>query len=105
MASELSRRDFLQRSSLLGAAALVSFALPVAERLALPPRAFADATLDDATLQAFADTIIPGRKIDKTESGASIHALAIAGVDPRRRAVEADALALSHDQRVGFDAL
>src|SRR5437764_15129296 len=105
MASELSRRDFLQRSSLLGAAALVSAALPVAERLALPPRAFADPTLDDATLQAFADTIIPCRKIDKTESGASIHPLPIAGVDPRPGPVEADALALSHDPRLGFAAL
>ena len=105
MASELSRRDFLQRSSLLGAAALVSAALPVAERLALPPRAAADPTLDDATLQAFADTIIPGRKVDKTESGASVHPLAIAGVDPQPGAVEADALALFHNPLVGFDAL
>ena len=103
--AEVSRRDFLQRTSVLGLAALVSSALPVAEHLALPPRAFADPTLDDATLQAFADTIIPGRKIDKTESGASIHPQAIAGVDPRPGAVEADALALSHDPRVGFDAL
>ncbi|MFL5894258.1 MAG: twin-arginine translocation signal domain-containing protein, partial [Thermoleophilaceae bacterium] len=61
VAVELSRRDFLQRTSVLGAAALVASALPVAERLAQPARASADPTLDDATLQAFADTIIPGR--------------------------------------------
>src|SRR5437763_7652877 len=105
MASELSRRDFLQRSSLLGAAALVSAALPVAERLALPPRAAADPTLDDATLQAFADTIIPGRKVDKTETGGTIHPKAIAGVDPDPGAVEADALRLFHNPLIGFDAL
>ena len=103
--AEVSRRDFLQRTSVLGLAALVSSALPVAERLALPPRAFADPTLDDATLQAFADTIIPGRKIDKTESGASIHPQAIAGVDPDPGAVEADTLRLFHDPLIGFDAL
>jgi hypothetical protein len=105
MATELSRRDFLQRSSVVGLAALVSSALPVAERLALPPRAAADPTLDDATLQAFADTIIPGRKIDRTQSGGSIHPKAIAGVDPQPGAVEADALHLFHDPRIGFDAL
>ena len=105
MDSDLSRRDFLQRTSLLGTAALIASALPVAERLALPPRAFADPTLDDATLQAFADTIIPGRKVDKTESGAQIHPMAIAGVDSLPGAVEADALKLFHDSLTGFDAL
>jgi hypothetical protein len=101
----LSRRDFLQRSSLLGAAALVSAALPVAEQLGLPQRAAADPTLDDATLQAFADTVIPGRRVDRTESGAEVHPKAIAGVDPQPGAVEADALAVFHSPLIGFDAL
>jgi hypothetical protein len=105
MNGDLSRRDFLQRGSLLGAAALVASALPVVERLALPTAASADPTLDDATLQAFADTIIPGRKVAKTESGASVHPQAIAGVDPQPGAVEADALILFHNPEVGFDAL
>jgi hypothetical protein len=105
MGSDLSRRDFLQRGSLLSVAALVASALPVAERLALPPLAHADPTLDDATLQAFADTIIPGRKVAKTESGAQIHPLAIAGVDSQPGAVEADVVKLFHHPLVGFDAL
>src|SRR3954449_5731175 len=105
VASELSRRDFLQRSSTLGAAALVASALPVAERLASTLAYAADPTLDDATLQAFADTIIPGRKATKTDLGDAIHPKAIAGVDPDPGAVEADALRLSHDPLIGFDAL
>jgi hypothetical protein len=105
MNGDLSRRDFIQRGSLLGAAALVASALPVVERLGLPAAAHADPTLDDATLQAFADTVIPGRKVAKTESGADVHPQAIAGVDPQPGAVEADALALFHHPEVGFDPL
>jgi hypothetical protein len=60
---------------------------------------------DDATLQAFADTIIPGRKASRTDLGDEIDPLAIAGVDPQPGAVEADALRLYHDPLVGFDAL
>src|SRR3954468_7660122 len=106
VAAELSRRDFLQRTSVLGAAALVASALPVAERLALPALArAADPTLDDATLQAFADTIIPGRKASKTDLGDAIHPQAIAGVDPDPGAGEADVLRLFHDPLIGFDAL
>jgi hypothetical protein len=59
----------------------------------------------DGTLQAFADTIIPGRKVEKTEQGNAIHAQAIAGVDPLPGAVETDALALYHHPLTGFDAL
>jgi hypothetical protein len=73
--------------------------------LIAPPDASAAPSLPDATLQAFADTIIPGRRVDRTESGASIDSLAIAGVDPLPGAVEADALALYHHPEVGFDAL
>src|SRR4051794_16053953 len=105
VAAELSRRDFLQRTSALGAAALVASALPVAERITASLAYAADPTLDDATLQAFADTIIPGRKAAKTDLGAAIHPQAIAGVDPDPGAVEADALRLFHDPLIGFDAL
>jgi hypothetical protein len=105
IAAELSRRDFLQRTSAMGAAALIASALPVAERIASTLAYAADPTLDDATLQAFADTIIPGRKASKTDLGDPIHPLAIAGVDPNPGAVEADVLRLFHDTLTGFDAL
>lgn len=105
VAGELSRRAFLQRTSALGVAALVASALPVAERITSSLAYAADPTLDDATLQAFADTIIPGRKATKTDLGDPIHPLAIAGVDPDPGAVEADALRLFHDPLIGFDAL
>ena len=102
---ELSRRDFLQRTSVLGTAALVASALPLAERLTSRVAYAADPALDDATLQAFADTIIPGRKATKTDLGDPIHPQAIAGVDPDPGAVEADVLRLYHDPLIGFDAL
>jgi hypothetical protein len=105
VASELSRRDFLQRTSALGAAALVAGALPAAERLVLPELARADPNLADATLQAFADTIIPGRKAARTDLGDEIHPKAIAGVDTDPGAVEADVLRLFHNPLIGFDAL
>jgi hypothetical protein len=105
VAAELSRRHFLQRTSALGAAALVASALPLAERLVGGAAYAADPTLDDATLQAFGDTIIPGRKAGKTDLGDPIHPLAIAGVDPDPGAVEADVLRLFHDPLIGFDAL
>jgi hypothetical protein len=100
-----SRRDFLQRSSALGAAALVASALPVAERLMAGKAFAADPSLDDATLQAFADNVIPGRRAAKTDLGDPIHPKAIAGVDPDPGAVEADVLRLYHDSLIGFDAL
>jgi hypothetical protein len=102
---ELSRRDFLQRASVLGTAALVASAVPLAERLTSRVAYAADPTLDDATLQAFADTIIPGRKATKSDLGDPIHPQAIAGVDPDPGAVEADVLRLFHDPLIGFDAL
>ena len=105
VAAELSRRDFIQRTSVLGAAAIVMTALPIAERLALPDDARADVSLDNATLQAFADTIIPGRKAEKTDLGHEIHPLAIAGVDPEPGAVEADVLHLYNHPLTGFSAL
>jgi hypothetical protein len=102
---ELSRRDFLQRASALGAGAMVLAALPAADVILKADRALAAVRPDDATLQAFADTIIPGRKVAKTDLGDEIHPLAIAGVDKEPGAVEADALRLYHDPLIGFDAL
>jgi len=67
--------------------------------------ALAAVPTDEATMQAFADTIIPGRRVSRTESGAPVHPLAIAGVDPDPGAVEADTLALYHHPKIGFDAL
>src|SRR3954451_12237371 len=93
----LTRRHVLG----LGLGALVARALPLSSALAQTPLP-AD---PDGTLQAFADTILPGRKVTATESGAAIHPQAIAGVDGVPGAVEAHALALFHHPKVGFDAL
>src|SRR5436305_15302556 len=80
--------------------------MPRAERMiAAQPALAAAVTPDDATLQAFADTIIPGRKIDTTDLGNPIDPQAIAGVDPQPGAVEADTLALMKDPRIGFEDL
>src|SRR4051794_5382213 len=105
--TELSRREVLRRAGVLGTAALVASALPLAEKLiAEADTAWAaDPSFDDATLQAFADTLIPGRKAAKTDLGDAIHPMALAGVDPDPGAVEADALRLYHDALIGFDAL
>jgi hypothetical protein len=98
----LTRRQALQRSSTAALGALVASALP----LAAPQAARAQSpSLSDATLQAFADTMIPGRKVAKTALGNPVDPLAIAGVDPLPGAVEADALALYHHPEVGFDSL
>jgi hypothetical protein len=99
------RRDFLERAATLGAGAMVLAALPVAERMIRADPAIAAVRPDDATLQAFADTIIPGRKATRTDLGDEIDPLAIAGVDSTPGAVEADALRLYHDPLTGFDAL
>src|SRR3954451_7388551 len=93
----LTRRHVLG----LGLGALVARALPLSSALAQTPLPV-DA---DGTLQAFADTILPGRRVAATESGAAIHPQAIAGVDALPGAVEADALALFHHPKIGFDAL
>lgn len=100
----LSRRQLLARTSALGLAAIVGSALPLA-RPGTAGAATSSPTLPDATLQAFADTMIPGRKVSLTESGNAIDPLAIAGMDPRPGAVEADALALYHHPEIGFDDL
>jgi hypothetical protein len=104
VAGELSRRQLLQGAGVLGAGALVISAMPVAARMLMPDKAQAD-VIQDGTLQAFFDTIIPGRPATVTDLGNEIHPQAIAGVDPEAGAVEADALLLSHNSKIGFDVL
>src|SRR5215210_4257501 len=105
LADELSRREFVQRAGALGAGALVLSALPLAERMIAANPALAAVSIDDATLQAFADTLIPGRKATRTDLGDEIHPQAIAGVDSAPGAVEADALRVFNDPLIGFSAL
>jgi hypothetical protein len=100
----LTRRQALTRAGTAGLAALVASAMPLAGG-ARAARAAGPPSLTDATLQAFADTIIPGRKATVTDRANPIDPRAIAGVDPLPGAVEADALALYHHPDVGFDAL
>jgi len=93
----------LTRRGLLAAAA-VAAALPlVRSRPAVA--APADPSLADATLQAFFDAIVPGRRVARTDLGLPIHPRAISGADDRPGAVQADALALCAHPLVGFDAL
>jgi hypothetical protein len=103
--AELSRREFVQRAGVLGAAAMIASAVPVAARMVIPDEADANVGLTDATLQAFYDTLLPGRPADTTDLGHEIHPKAIAGVDPDPGAVEADALLLGQDARLGFTLL
>src|SRR3954469_2479360 len=101
MDSAFTRRVFLRCT------AAVLAARPLARELvpAAPPRPRLGGLPVDATLQAFADTMIPGRKALRTDLGNPIDPRAIAGVDNQPGAVEADALALFHSPLIGFDAL
>jgi hypothetical protein len=101
----LSRRQVLQRASALGLAGIVASALPGAQGFLAAAPALADPTLTDATLQAVADTLVPGCKVARTDLGNEIHPKAIAGAHTEPGAVQADALLVFHDQRIGFDAL
>ncbi len=103
--ADLTRRGLLRRGGMLGLAALIASAGPVARALVVPEPARAEPGLTDGTLQAFADTMVPGRRASRTDLGNEIHSSAIAGVDSKPGAVEADALALYHHPRIGFDAL
>ena len=99
----LSRREVLQRASALGVGGLVLSSLPVAERILSAATPAAAATLTDGTLQAFADTLIPGRKAARTDLGNEIHPKAIAGAHREPGAVQADTLLLYHHPLIGFD--
>jgi hypothetical protein len=78
--------------------------LPVAERiLGAPTAALAATSLTDGTLQAFADTLIPGKKVARTDLGNEVHPKAIAGAHPEPGAVQADTLLLYHHPLIGFD--
>jgi hypothetical protein len=96
----LTRRQVLARASTIafGLAALPTLPLPVS-----PPGT--GLSPSDATFQAFADTMLPGCRVDTTDLGNPIDPLAIAGVDSLPGAVQADALVLSHHPEVGFDPL
>jgi hypothetical protein len=103
--SELTRRGFLHRAGALGLGAVIAAAVPVARELLEADPALGAVNAPDATLQAFADTILPGRPATTTDLGNEIHPQAIAGVDTLPGAVEADTLALYHHPLTGFDAL
>jgi hypothetical protein len=107
VAAELSRRDLLARATGLGLGTLVLSAAPIAKRLAMPEPAAAQLDLADATLQAFFDTIIPGRRVPalRTELGNPIHPQAISGADREHGAVFTDALLLARNPKVGFATL
>jgi hypothetical protein len=78
--------------------------LPVAERiLASPTAALAAPNVADGTLQAFADTLIPGKRVTRTDLGNEVHPKAIAGAHPEPGAVQADTLLLYHHPLIGFD--
>jgi hypothetical protein len=100
----LSRRQILQRASALGVGGMVLSALPVAERiLAGAAPAAAAPSLTDGTLQAFADTLIPGKRVTLTDLGQEVHPKAIAGAHHEPGAVQADTLLLYHHPLIGFD--
>jgi hypothetical protein len=95
----LSRREVLQRGAVLSL-------LPMAERvLASAPAALAAPSLADGTLQAFADTLIPGKRVARTDLGNEVHPKAIAGAHPEPGAVQADSLLLYHHPLIGFDVV
>jgi hypothetical protein len=70
---------------------------------AAPKAALGAPSLTDGTLQAFADTLIPGRRVARTDLGNEVHPKAIAGAHPEPGAVQTDALALYHHPLIGFD--
>jgi hypothetical protein len=106
LAEELSRRELLARGGMLGLGAAIAAAAPLAGRMAVPVNADA-AEPADGLLQAFFDTIIPGKPVPdlRTELGNPISPGAIAGVDHEHGAVYTDALLLARDPRIGFGTL
>ena len=107
LAAELSRRELVARAGTLGLGALVLGALPLAARMAGPHPAFAQDGHSDATLQAYFDTIIPGKPVPDllTELGDPIDPRAIAGVDREHGAVYTDALRLARHPKIGFTTI
>jgi hypothetical protein len=105
VAAELSRRQFLIGAGGLTLGALVAYATPAAAALPVLDDALTEPGLLDGTLQAYFDTVLPGRAATKTDLGKPIHPRAIAGVDPRPGGVEADALLLSKHPNIGFNLL
>jgi hypothetical protein len=106
LAEELSRRELLVRGGVLGLGAAIAAATPFAARLALPDTARAQGPTD-GLMQAFFDTIIPGKPVPglRTELGHPIDPQAIAGVDREHGAVYTDALLLAHNPLIGFSTL
>ena len=106
LAAELSRRELVSRAGALGLGAVIAAALPVGARMAAPDVARAQ-ILSDGLLQAFFDTIVPGKPVTdlRTELGNPIHPQAIAGVDAEHGAVYTDALALARNAKIGFTTL
>ena len=104
--TELTRRGFLVRAGGLGLAATIAAAVPTAMRMARPDAALG-AGPTDGLLQAFFDTLVPGKPVPGllTELGNAIDPKAIAGVDPDHGAVYTDALLLARNPRIGFSAL
>lgn len=106
LAADLSRREFVTRASVFGLAAVIAGAAAATEHLVVPePALAAGPSLTEATQQAFFDTMIPGRIVASTQSGKGIDPKAILGVHPEPGAVEADALELALDARLGFNIL
>lgn len=104
VAAELSRRQLMRGAGGLGLAALIAAAAPTLERLTWAEAAVAAGPLD-GSLEAFFDTLLPGRVVSRTETGRPITPGAILGEDHEPGAVEADALLLANDGRIGFNAL
>ena len=107
--AELSRRGFLGRAGALGLGALVLSAAPAAPSCSLPQRAGADPAggrrCPTRRCRPSPTRSSRGARPTAPTSATPIHPRAIAGVDPRPGAVEADALALYHHPLTGFDAL
>lgn len=106
LGEELSRRELLVRAGGVGLAATMLAAAPYAARMAQPAAAQAAGPID-AILQAFFDTLVPGKLVPdlRTELGNPIEPGAIAGVDRDHGAVYTDALQLARDPRIGFSLL
>src|SRR5207249_8860901 len=66
------------------------YPLSLHDALPISTPAFAAVDLQDGTLQAFADTILPGRPTTRTDLGNEVHPQAIAGVDSLPGAVRSE---------------